>query len=49
MENSTSVSIPENILNEIYIQALNEFPNECCGWLVGPNWGRGQPRFTSPS
>ena len=36
MENSTSLSIPENILNEIYIQALNEFPNECCGWLVGP-------------
>ena len=27
--------IPEDVLEEIYRHARDEFPNECCGWLTG--------------
>ena len=30
------MKIPEEILAEIYRHAREEFPNECCGWLIGP-------------
>lgn len=33
------MNIPEDILNEIYRHAREEFPNECCGWLTGPRDG----------
>lgn len=33
------MNIPEDILNEIYRHAREEFPNECCGWLTGPRGG----------
>lgn len=28
--------IPNDVLQEIYGHAREEFPNECCGWLTGP-------------
>lgn len=28
--------IPNDVLQEIYGHARDEFPNECCGWLTGP-------------
>ncbi len=27
--------IPEEVLAEVYRHALEEYPNECCGWLIG--------------
>ena len=31
--------IPNDVLQEIYGHARDEFPNECCGWLTGPRDG----------
>ncbi len=33
------MNIPEEILDEIYRHAREDFPNECCGWLTGPKGG----------
>ena len=33
------VEIPRSILEEIYQEARNTFPAECCGWLAGPRSG----------
>jgi proteasome lid subunit RPN8/RPN11 len=30
------LSIPDNILEEVYREARLTFPAECCGWLAGP-------------
>ena len=30
------LSIPDNILEEVYREARLTFPTECCGWLAGP-------------
>lgn len=30
------LEIPSHILEEIYREARNTFPAECCGWLAGP-------------
>ena len=30
------IRIPNDVLQEIYGHAREEFPNECCGWLTGP-------------
>ena len=32
----TPISIPEDILLQVYRQARASFPRECCGWLAGP-------------
>ena len=34
-----AIKIPGRLLSEIYRHAREEFPNECCGWLVGPRDG----------
>ncbi len=31
-----AIKIPDAVLREVYRHAREEFPNECCGWLVGP-------------
>ncbi|MCI0438882.1 MAG: Mov34/MPN/PAD-1 family protein [Chloroflexi bacterium] len=36
MTNSGYMKIPGEVLDDIYRHARDEFPNECCGWLVGP-------------
>jgi proteasome lid subunit RPN8/RPN11 len=33
------LEIPRHILEEIYREARNAFPAECCGWLAGPKDG----------
>ena len=30
------MNIPADILADIYAHAREDFPNECCGWLIGP-------------
>ncbi len=30
------MNIPADILADIYSHAREDFPNECCGWLIGP-------------
>ena len=30
-----AVKIDSDILAQIYQEARNSFPNECCGWLCG--------------
>ena len=35
----TPLEIPRGILEEIYQDARNTFPAECCGWLAGPRSG----------
>jgi len=37
-EPATPIAIPDDVLAAIYSHALAEFPDECCGYLVG-----GQP------
>ena len=34
-----AIKIPDSLLSEVYRHAREEFPNECCGWLVGPKDG----------
>ncbi len=34
-----TVNIPQDILAEVYRHAREEFPNECCGWLIGARDG----------
>ena len=34
-----AIEIPDDLLSQIYRHAREEFPNECCGWLVGPREG----------
>ena len=34
-----TVIIESEVLNEIYQEARNSFPNECCGWLCGEKYG----------
>ena len=34
-----AIKIPDRLLCEVYRHAREEFPNECCGWLVGPRDG----------
>ena len=34
-----AIKIPDTLLREVYRHARKEFPNECCGWLVGPRDG----------
>ena len=34
-----AIKIPDSLLSEVYRHARKEFPNECCGWLVGPRDG----------
>lgn len=36
---SNPISIPGDILLQVYRQARATFPHECCGWLVGPRDG----------
>jgi proteasome lid subunit RPN8/RPN11 len=38
-ENREPVEIPDDVLTDIYRHAREEFPNECCGWLVGQKAG----------
>ena len=33
------MKIPKGVLDEIYRHARETFPNECCGWLIGPRDG----------
>jgi [CysO sulfur-carrier protein]-S-L-cysteine hydrolase len=33
------LEIPRHILEEVYREARNTFPAECCGWLAGPKGG----------
>lgn len=35
----TPIAIPGNILATIYAHAIAAFPDECCGYLVGPTPG----------
>jgi proteasome lid subunit RPN8/RPN11 len=35
MTNPAPLSIPRYLLETIYRQARDEYPNECCGWLAG--------------
>jgi proteasome lid subunit RPN8/RPN11 len=32
----TPLEIPRDILEEVYREARQSFPAECCGWLAGP-------------
>ena len=41
MTTPTPLDIPRNILEQIYRQAREVFPEECCGWLAGPLDGQG--------
>ena len=34
-----AIKIPDRLLSEVYRHAREEYPNECCGWLVGPRDG----------
>ena len=34
-----AIKIPDRLLSEVYRHAREEYPNECCGWLVGPKDG----------
>lgn len=36
MANTERLEIPNEVLEDIYRHAREEFPYECCGWLVGP-------------
>lgn len=36
-----AVGIGRDLLREIFREAREAFPHECCGWLIGP---RGEPR-----
>lgn len=38
-DNPAPLEIPRGILEEIYQEARNTFPAECCGWLAGPDAG----------
>ena len=31
-----ALNIPQEVLLEVYREARNAFPAECCGWLAGP-------------
>lgn len=33
------LEIPRHVLSEVYREARNAFPAECCGWLSGPKDG----------
>lgn len=33
------IEIPRSLLEQIYRQARDEYPNECCGWLAGDKDG----------
>lgn len=35
-ETPTPLHVPPDILRQIYAQAREAFPAECCGWLAGP-------------
>jgi proteasome lid subunit RPN8/RPN11 len=35
MTDPTTLVIPRDLLEQIYRQAREEYPNECCGWLSG--------------
>lgn len=35
------LEIPRNVLEQIYRQAREVFPEECCGWLAGAPGGQG--------
>jgi proteasome lid subunit RPN8/RPN11 len=35
----SALEIPQNLLEQIYRQAREEYPNECCGWLAGDKDG----------
>ena len=41
MSESEPLEIPRDILEQIYRQAREVFPEECCGWLAGPPDGQG--------
>jgi len=30
------MNIPADILTEVFLHAREDYPNECCGWLIGP-------------
>ena len=35
-ESITPLEIPGDVLTQIYLEARQSFPAECCGWLSGP-------------
>ena len=37
MNNTENISLPKTIIEEIRNQALEEIPNEACGYLIGQN------------
>ena len=39
VDNPAPLEIPRGILEEIYREARDTFPAECCGWLAGPGAG----------
>lgn len=39
MSTSTPLTIPQDLLEAVYREARASFPEECCGWLVGPRDG----------
>ena len=38
-DTAAPLSIPREILREVYAHAREAFPSECCGWLAGPRDG----------
>ena len=41
MSTPAPLTIPREILLEVYREARASFPEECCGWLVGTRDGDG--------
>ena len=39
MPTPAPLTIPQDILAQVYSEARASFPYECCGWLVGPRDG----------
>ncbi|MFL2665623.1 MAG: Mov34/MPN/PAD-1 family protein [Dehalococcoidia bacterium] len=35
MNDIGKITVSSETINEIYIHARNEFPSECCGWILG--------------
>jgi proteasome lid subunit RPN8/RPN11 len=38
-ETTAAVTIPEDVLREVFRHARETYPAECCGWLAGPRNG----------
>lgn len=41
MSGERPLRVPDDILRSVYEQARDAFPDECCGWLIGPKNGDG--------